>query len=328
MQPPKAVLRTLEQAERVLILIHPKPDGDAIGSAVAMGRGLKALGKQVDYFVDPDIEHKLRFFDEIRYFTSDPAALKKDYDVLLLLDVSTADYAYKPDVLPDYGKLVVIDHHKSNAGYGDENFVAVTGAAGELVYLTLKALGAPFDDEMREAVYTALSTDTGSFRFSNTTAQTHEIAAALHEGGRSYAPLSRKLHAEKTLNQMKLYGAAIENLSLTPEGKAALIVLDYPTLEKYGGAVNVTDDISNIGVNINTTVVSMLAKETEPGVYKLSLRSKSPYAIDVSRFAVEHGGGGHYRAAGCTVEGTRETLEHEIYPAFTALITDQTTQKE
>lgn len=319
MKPSKQFIDTLDKAKSVLILVHQKPDGDAIGSAVAMGKGLKSLGKEVDYYIDSNIEPKVKFFDEINNFNQD---LKEHYDVILLLDCSTLDYAFQPEKLPDYEKLAVIDHHKSNENFGDENFVHITGAAAELVYLTLKELEVDLDDEMKTAIFTALSTDTGSFQFSNATDQTFNIAADLHKDGKSYAPISKRLHALKTADQLKLYAEAINSMELLEDGKIAILTLPYDTVKKYGGFANITDDTSNIGVNVDTSMVSALIKEVRPNEFKMSFRSKSPFDIDVSELALKYNGGGHFRASGASFNGSLEELREKLIPDLINLVSD------
>lgn len=317
MDVPEKVLKSLQEAKTVLIQLHNKPDGDALGSGIAMGLGLKQLGKDVDYYIDTNFEPKLDFFDEINNFNQ---PLKDHYDVLLLLDCSTRDYSPSPEVEPEHDKLVVIDHHKSNKFYGDENFVYETGATGELVYQVLEKLGINLEEEICKALFTSISSDTGSFQFNNVTPQTHQIASKLYEQGYTYAPISKRIHAQKNIDQLKLYGEAINNVELFEDGKIVLVNLPYELIEKYGGSRNVTDDLSNIGMNIDTSMVSILAKETEPGVLKLSMRSKSPYNIDMSELALEYNGGGHFNAAGANFNGSYEELKEEILPKLKNLI--------
>lgn len=292
-----------------LLMAHKKPDGDAIGSVVALGRGLQVVGKEVDYWIDLPVEYKLNFFTEIKKFNQ---PLKDKYDALIFVDCSTYDFAFKPDVLPEHDQIIVIDHHTTNEGFGDINHVENTAAAAELVFRLLKQIDAPFDEEMIDAVYTGISTDTGSFQFSNVTPETHEILSILHGMKQNFAPLSKRLHHEKTFDQIKMYGAAIESLTLYADGQLAWTLLDHDTVEKYGGSINITDDISNIGVNVIGTIIGATIKEPEVGNYRISLRSRSPYDIDVSEIAKKHGGGGHQRASGFSFKGDLQDLRQEL----------------
>ena len=322
MKIPEKIGQIIGAGQDFLILAHNHPDGDAVGSVSALGRGLKSLGKHVGYYMDPEIEDKLGFIDEIELFKHDASQLAPKYDAVIYVDCSTKDYAYAPEQMPECANTIVVDHHKSNEGYGDENFVEITGAAGELVYLLLKDLGAEIDDDTKDALFTALSSDTGSFQFSNVTSQTHRIAAALHENDKIFSPISKRLHSEKSYAQMKMYGEAVHSLELHDDGQVAFIELPYNVIRKWGGALNITDDVSNIGMSVIPVIVSALAKETEPDVWRISLRSKSPYDIDVSEVSLEYGGGGHQRAAGCTFEGTEQEMRDALIPRLERLVAE------
>ena len=299
----------LEQNQTFLILTHKKPDGDAIGSTIALGKGLKSIGKTVDYYIDMPIEKKLDAFHEIVYFDTH---IFKEYDAVIMLDCSTYAYAFKPEPMVRFEKMLVIDHHQSNENFGDFNHVEVASATGELIFRLLKQMSIVLDDEMIDAIYTSISTDTGSFQFSNVTSQTHEILSQLYYCKNSFAPLSKKLHHEKSFDQMKMFGEAISSISLFENGRIAWIYLDQQTINQYGGMINITDDIANIGANITGVIIGVTIKQAEDNIYRVSLRSRSPYDIDVSHIAKEHGGGGHQRAAGFSYSGLLSDLKIEI----------------
>lgn len=302
---PKTILDTINNNQSFLLMAHKKPDGDAIGSTVALGKGLKAMGKTVEYCIDPDIEKKITFFSEIDYFNQ---YQNKHFDVAVLLDCSTLDYAYKPEGVLPTKKIMLIDHHLSNESFGDINFVELTSSTAELVFRVLEALKISFDEEMCDAVFTGISTDTGSFQHSNVTEDTHLILARLHRLCGNFSVLSKHLHEEKSYNQMKLYGKAVDSLTLYDKGLLSVVILDADTIKHYGGMVSITDDIANIGINVDSVRLAVTFKEKESNCYKVSLRTKSPYPIDASVIAKENGGGGHMRAAGFDYCGDIETM--------------------
>lgn len=303
------IIRYLRDHQTFLILIHKKPDGDAVGSAIALGKGLKSIGKDVDYCVDVPLEDKLNFFDEIARFNG---PLKDHYDGLVFLDCSTQEYAFTPDPMPAGDKIIVLDHHRSNDAFGDLNHVEETSSTGEIVFRVLKALDITLDDEMVDAVFTSISTDTGSFQFSNVTTDTHRILSELYKYQDNFAPLSKKLHHEKSFAQMKMYGEAIESLTLLDKGRLSWTCLNRDTIDQYGGMINITDDIANIGMNVTGVIISATLKEQEPGHYRVSLRARSPFDIDVSVIAKKYGGGGHQRAAGFDYTGELSDLQDEL----------------
>lgn len=306
---PEKLKRTFLDNNRFLLVTHTRPDGDAIGSVTALGKGLKSIGKLVDYCVEKPIEERLAFLGETRCFNE---TIRDVYDVIVYLDCSTENHAKTPEKMPEYKVKAVIDHHKSNLGYGDVNFIEITSATGELVYRIMKALDITLDEEMIDAVFTAISTDTGSFQFANVTPETHQILSQLYELKDNFAPLSKRLHSEKTFAQMKLYGKAVESMRLYADNTLAWITLSYGDISKYGGALNITDDIANIGMNTIGVQLSATLKEVENNIYRVSLRSKSPFNIDVATIAEGYGGGGHMRAAGFTYTGNTDELRRHL----------------
>ncbi len=308
---PNEILKALKENQRFLILTHQKPDGDAIGSVITLGKGLKKLNKEVDYYIDLPLEDKLQFFEEIKYFNQ---KLAKDYDLIIFLDCSTEIFAHKPAQMPNFKKKLVIDHHKSNQAYGDLNFIEITGATAEITFQIVKLLGITIDDEMADATFTGISTDTGSFQFSNVTADTHLILSELYQIKDDFSALSKVLHKEKNLKQMKMTGAAIRSLEILDNLPIAFMVLRYETIEHYGGSINIGDDVANIGQNTIGVAMTALLKEIKKGEYRVSLRARYPY--DIHKMALKYHGGGHERAAGFSYSGDIEVLKEELMEVY------------
>ncbi len=310
---PENVLEMIDKNRRFLLLTHRKPDGDAVGSTVAFGKILKKLGKQVTYYLDLPLEERLDFFEESDYFNQSSEAAPEVY---VFLDCSTSDYAHKP---PNFDKKlpsIVIDHHISNRGYGTVNDIAHLSATGELVESYISAFRVQPDEEILNALYTAISTDTGSFQYSNVDAQTHYTLGRLYEYKSDFSPLAKRLHMEKSYNQMKLLGEAIRSLELEAAGRIAYVILDAQTIETYGGHVNITDDIANVGSNVRGSLLAVTLKEKEPGRYKVSLRTPSGSGLNVATFADRYGGGGHVQAAGFDYSGSIEDLKKAVNTFF------------
>lgn len=308
---PDDIINALKENQRFLILAHQKPDGDAIGSVVTMGKGLKKLNKDVDYYIDLPLEDKLNLFPEIKYFNQ---KLHEDYDLIIYLDCSTEVFAHQPSPLPRYKKKLVIDHHKSNRGYGDLNFIEITGATAEITFHLVKCLGVAIDDEMADATFTGISTDTGSFQFSNVTTDTHLILSELYQIKDNFSSLSKVLHNQKNLQQMKMTGAAIRSLEILDGLPIAFMVLHYDTINHYGGSINIGDDIANIGQNTIGVAMTALLKEIEPGEFRVSLRATYPF--DIHELALKYNGGGHERAAGFNFSGDLDLLKQELMELY------------
>lgn len=308
---PNEIINCIIDSQRFLILLHQKPDGDAIGSAIALGKGLKKVGKSVDYFIDMPIEEKLRFFPEVASFNQ---SLSDCYDVIFFLDCSSKSFAFSPPEMPKTKFSVVIDHHKSNNHYGDLNFVEITGATAEIIYRILDDLNIEIDEEMTDAIFTGISSDTGSFQFANVTADTHLIASELYKVKPNFASLSKRLHNQKNIDQMKMTGAAIHSLEILDNLPIAVMTLDHETITKYGGTINISDDIANIGQNTIGVAITALLKEVTSGEYRVSLRAKYPY--DIHEIALKYGGGGHERAAGFSFSGDVEQLKLQLMAVY------------
>ena len=308
---PDEIIKCLKDNQRFLILLHQKPDGDAIGSAIALGKGLKQLNKTVDYYIDLPLEDKLDFFNEIECFNQ---TLQDNYDVIVFLDCSSSSFAFSPADMPVAKTKLVIDHHKSNAHYGDLNFVEITGATAEIVFRILRALAVEIDEEMADAVFTGITTDTGSFQYSNVTVDTHLIASELYAIKTNYAHLSKRLHTQKNINQMKMTGAAIHSLEILDSMPIAMMILDHDTITNFGGTINITDDVANLGQNTIGVAITALLKEVDRGEYRVSLRAKFPY--DIHEIALKYGGGGHERAAGFNFSGDIDELKDDLMEAY------------
>ncbi|WP_414731994.1 DHH family phosphoesterase [Acetobacterium carbinolicum] len=308
---PDEILNCLRDNQSFLILLHQKPDGDAIGSAVAMGKGLKQLNKTVDYYIELPLEDKLVFFDEVQCFNR---SLQDRYDVIIILDCSSPSFAFSPAEMPVTKTKLIIDHHTSNAHYGDLNFVEITGATAEIVFRILKGLHVVFNEEMADAVFTGITTDTGSFQFSNVTVDTHLIASELYGIKNNYAHLSKRLHTQKNIDQMKMTGAAIHSLEILDSMPIAMMILNHDTISKFGGTINITDDVANLGQNTIGVSITALLKEIDLGEYRVSLRAKYPY--DIHEVALKYGGGGHERAAGFNFSGDINELKHDLMAVY------------
>ena len=306
----ESVVNVFKEKKTFLIMAHQKPDGDAVGSAVALGLGLKQLGKNVDYWMDSKIEKRISFFPEVSNFNQNQYA--GQYDAYVFVDCSSYDYAYKPNTSMDNGIKIVIDHHLTNIGYGDVNHIENTSACAELIYRLLVQLGASHENQIAEAVYTGISTDTGGFQYSSMTSDTFDILKELYAYPNRFALLADRLHRTKSYNETKLYGKAIDALTLYADNRLAWIVMDHKTIERFGGMVNVGDDVASIGIGREGTVIAATVKEHRHGEYKISLRSAEPYPVDVSHIADAYGGGGHQRAAGFNYSGNLDDLKKEL----------------
>ena len=302
----KDIKKFIIEANKIGITFHTSPDGDAIGSALGLLNGLRELGKEV-YIISkdtlPDNLSFLPFAEEINGETIEP---KEGTDLVIVLDCGNVE-RISANLSGFKGMIINIDHHISNDKYGFINYVDVEAAAtAEVVYSLLKEIGFEFsvkEDILKRigtCLYTSLITDTGSFRHSNVTKRTHEIAGALIGVGVNNSEIYNKLFDNRSINKLNLIGYAFQNAKLYFDGKVVAVALDNDTLKKFDGEKEDTSDIIGNLLSIKTVEVAVLLKEVSEGV-KASLRSK--YDFDVRKIAEQFGGGGHTKASGLMQRG-------------------------
>lgn len=292
-------------ANKIGITYHVSPDGDAVGSVLALLNGLRTLNKKCYVISKESLPDNLRFLYGSDEVTGEDISPTYDTDVVIVLDCGNTDRICAN--LNDFtGVLLNIDHHLSNDMYGTENYVDTNAAAtAEIVYELLNILGLDFNLEdqininIGTCLYTSLVTDTGGFRHSNVTFKTHEIASQLRKIGVNNTYIYESLFDNKDFTRMKILGKAITNMKLVLNDKVALIEIPKSFSEEFGVEIGDTSDIISYGLQIKGVEVTVLIKEAEDGV-KASLRSKN--YIDVRKIAGIFGGGGHIKAAGLKIE--------------------------
>ena len=297
----KVIKEEILKSKRIGLSFHTSPDGDAIGSTLALLNALRVLGKD-SYIISRDvISDNLSFLSLSEEIDGNTLVPQRDTDLVIVLDCGNVE-RISADLSNYDGKIINLDHHISNENYGSINYVDPSAAAtAELAYLLIKELGINFLDKSDEkiaignAVYTGLITDTGSFRHSNVTKRTHEIASELIEIGVDNSKIHSNLFDNKPFNKVKLMGCVLSNIELALSEKVAVLQIPKGMLEQFNLLHVDTSDIISIGLGIKGVEVSMLLKEVEEGV-KTSLRSKNN--VDVRRVAEVYGGGGHIKAAG------------------------------
>ena len=302
-----AIKDEILKSKRIGLSFHTSPDGDAIGSTLALLNALRYIGKDayiISRDVIPDNFSYLSFSEEVDGETTKP---DKDTDLVIILDCGNVE-RISADLSEYEGILVNLDHHISNESYGDINFVDPEAAATcELSYLLIKKLGVDLKEKnsktiaIGSAVYTGLITDTGSFRHSNVTERTHTIAAELIDSGIDNSKIHSSLFDNKPFEKVKLMGTVLSNIELALDNKVAVLSIPKGMLESFNLPNVDTSDIISIGLGIKGVEVSLLLKEVEEGT-KSSLRSKND--VDVRKVAEIFGGGGHVKAAGLMQKNT------------------------
>ncbi|HRU39634.1 MAG TPA: bifunctional oligoribonuclease/PAP phosphatase NrnA, partial [Candidatus Goldiibacteriota bacterium] len=293
----KKLREVFKNSGSILLTTHRNPDGDGIGSGLALMRSLKSMGKHVD-FVTRDPVPAIYSFLPLSEKVINLAEVKKHYDLIVFLECPDADRCGRIIDYKKYGKLTVnIDHHLGNEMYADVNVVEPTAAAvGMQLYSFMNSAGWKIDRKTAECLYSAIITDTGSFNYSNTTPEVHEAAAGLIRAGARPAHISSEVYST-TDSSVKLLSAMMSRMRL--ESGICWSVLTRKMFKRTGAADSETDNFINTLRNVRQARIAVLFKEFGPRTVKVSFRSKT--GLDVNYIAKLFDGGGHKYAAGCVV---------------------------
>lgn len=291
----------LHTADRVAVVGHVNPDLDSIGSVLALRLALSAMGKQawaVTPEPDPPYWHFLPGHDEL--VVGAPQWLEPRVVVVLDTEPSSERLGAAWPLVGRAALLVNVDHHETNAAPAHHSVVEPSAAAtGELVYFLIRVLGVPVTADIASCLYAAVLTDTGSFRYSNTTARTLSLAAELVAAGADPHDIATRVYDTRPWEYVKLLGRLLSRLERSEDGRVAWLWLDHRDAREAGLAPSEIEGLVQFPRMVQGVEVALLFKELEPGVTRVSLRSQR--YVDVSAIARTFGGGGHLRAAGCTL---------------------------
>ena len=294
----------LRDWDNILILTHKRPDGDTIGSAVALCRVLRGLGKTAWLLESKDATHLFRPYLE-------GCIAPPDFRPDRVVSVDIADEGlFPPNAEPYRGRVdLAIDHHPSNTGFAAFNVVEADKAAcGEILYALALELGV-MNAELAAPLYVAVSTDTGGFIYSNTSPDTHRVAAALMEQGIDTALLNKRHFRTKSLKRLKLESLIVQNMELYQDNTIAAAPISLDMMASIGATEDDAEDIAAFVGQLEGVRHAITIRELRPGECKISLRT-DPNLLNASKTCALLGGGGHAAASGCTVYGTvREAID-------------------
>jgi bifunctional oligoribonuclease and PAP phosphatase NrnA len=312
--------------QRLLLTTHINPDGDGLGSEIALGLWLRRLGRDVRILNDSPVPAAFTFLARhlpIEHFEPESAEAAFDAsDALVVLDVSSRQRIGRLAPLLDRHliPIAVVDHHATHVeGFGQVNVVEPEASAtGEIVYGLIRESGQELDADMALALYVALMTDTGSFRYSNTDSTAHHMAADLLGHGLDPQRIHAQVHSHASAARLRFFGEALAALELLEDGR--LVVLDASPEQflRHGLVGADTDGLVDMPRNIAGVEAVVLFSEVESGKTKVSMRSTGRIAVD--RVAAVLGGGGHPHAAGVSLRATRAEARERILPELHRLI--------
>lgn len=305
--------RFLREHDHFLVVNHVNPDGDATGSLLAVGCLLHRLGKTFTLVNEGETPGRFSFlpmYEKIINLSESP--LTESYRYVIAVDsadrerMGIASHFFAEDVL-----LLNIDHHPTNDRYGDVNVIRDDAASTtEVIYELLEEMGEELDHDLATCLYTGLLTDTGGFRYANTTAEVMYKAADLLKFGVSPSKVAERCLELKSEAYLKLLQRSLSSLEVIEDGKLSHISITLDDMAQSGAGRDDVDGIVNYPRNIETVEVAICFKQVEENIVKVSFRSREK--VDVAAIAKLFGGGGHIRASGCTVEGTLEQVKEKV----------------
>ena len=304
------MLSALSGADSFMVCTHVRPDGDAIGSLLSVGRLLKSLGKQVTLVCQDAVPEKyLNYFEDAKTVIAPSQAKNMHFDAALAVDVASADRM--GEALELFDKIPVtmqIDHHAGNWRYARYNAVDFEASAtGELIVQLYDTLQMPIDPVAAAQLYVAISTDCGNFTFSSVRAETFAAMQRLMESGLDIAKVNNSLFKDRKVQQVKMLSCALGTLAFFADGQATCMFVTQEDLRAANAGSEHLNGIVNAGLDIEGVKITFMGDELPDGSWKISLRAKPGYYVN--DIAAKFGGGGHHLAAGCTIKASWEEVK-------------------
>lgn len=308
------IARTIRESSRVFLATHVNPDGDAIGSLLALNCLLTRLGMDVTAFIADPIPSNFRFLPTSDLVINTLGGQQgRSFDLAIVVD--STDWERTGTDIPSIvrpNKVINIDHHVSNNSFGDINYVDPNASAvGEMLCNVIDALGEPIDAGVAACLYTAILTDTGSFTYSNTTARSFEISEKLVRAGARPAKIAEEINENYSVSRLELLRLALFSLEFTGESRIGSMTITQEMFRETGTGPDMIEGFIDYPRFVAGVKVAVLFRELAGGGYKVSFRSRD--SLDVSRIAGHFGGGGHLNASGCTIQGDLARIKDDVY---------------
>ncbi len=314
-----AIGTALRESRRVAVLSHVRPDGDAFGSQIALGLSLRQLGKDVSIWNEDGMLDKYSFMPCSELLVRPPAS-PENFDLGVALDTAVQNRLGTAGEAVRAPKWINIDHHPTNPRYGNLNYIDDTApATGQILYELISSQNLPMTQEMAENLFVAISTDTGSFQYSNTTARTFEIGAELLKCGVNVGRVSQLLYESFPRRRIELLRELLGTMRFDGNGRVACFSLSLEMAKRLGVKPEDNEGLIDHLRAIQGVIVAVFFEELLEGKVRVSMRSKSDDA-DVAAIAQRFGGGGHKLAAGARLRGSLAETEEKILGAICDVI--------
>ncbi|MGZ5020964.1 MAG: DHH family phosphoesterase [Chthoniobacterales bacterium] len=306
-----AIASALRENQRIAVLSHVRPDGDAFGSQLALGLSLRSLGKDVSIWNEDGMLDKYRFMPCAELLVRPPTA-PQEFDLGVALDTAVQNRLGLAGEAVRAPKWINIDHHPTNPRYGDLNYIDPTApATGQILFELISEQNLPMTPEIAENLFVAISTDTGSFQYPNTTARTFEIGAELVKCGVNVGRVSQLLYESYPRRRIELLRELLGTMRFAGGGRVASFSLSLKMAKDLGAKPEDNEGLIDHLRAIQGVVVAIFFEELPDGKVRVSMRSKNEKA-DVAAIAQRFGGGGHTLAAGARVRGTLAEVEEKL----------------
>ncbi|MBI4395333.1 MAG: bifunctional oligoribonuclease/PAP phosphatase NrnA [Candidatus Omnitrophica bacterium] len=310
-----ALCRALKKKDNFLLASHVNPEGDAIGSILALDSLLRRLGKKTLIACEDSFPERLCCLPSKRWNQVKDIAPGRKFDALVVADCPTLERVGSVQtLLGPKTEIFNIDHHVSNSRFGHYNYIQPSAsAAGEVVYDIFKHFKMKLNREEATALYVTITTDTGSFKYSNTTVKSHQIASELIQTGIDIEKINDALYATSSLEKLQLYSLLLGKVKTSADGQVAWVGLTREDLKRTGATYEDTEGFIDFLKYIKEVQFAFFLSEMDGnhgGQIRVSFRSKGDN--DVAQIAVHFGGGGHKKAAGCMISGTLEEATQKI----------------
>ncbi len=310
----------LQEHDDLTLIAHISPDGDTLGSSLALYCALVRLGKRVQVVCADPVPAAYRFCP----YTEAVLAPQQAVQTAAVVTVDCADLARTGACQPLFERAphtLCIDHHGTNVGFAQVNWVEECGATGELIYLLLTAMPVAVDKRIASLLYVALAADTGNFSYSNTSPQSFRIAAALLETGMDLPEWNRRIFRTIPYRKALLQARTMQGCRLYENGRIAVAAMTLDDLAACGAAEEDAEGLIDALRDIDSVEIAAIARESADGAVRVSLRGKR--SADVSRIAVRFGGGGHRLAAGCTMHAPIEDAAGMILESARQILAEE-----
>ena len=308
------VTDAIEAAEHIVLITHCNPDGDGIGSQLALYDALTETGKSVSMFNFDGVPRIYTFLDHAgKVGRGHWQAEQSGGDLIIALDCGTKARLGMPDAFYNGAKLLNIDHHASNKLFGEINIVdARYCATGAMIFDLLIAMKLPISKATASAIYTAVLTDTASFRLSNSTSAVYRMAADLIDAGAEPWPITVNVYESRPLAALKMMSACLDTLQVHHQGRSAWVHITQDMYESTGADVEDTEGLIDYARSIDGVEVAVFIRcdERRENCWKVSFRGKT--WVDVGALAASLGGGGHTYASGCLMKGTFDEVRLKV----------------